>query len=242
MLEKIKQNKIYKWLDNYWYHYKWVTLVTVFFVTVFSVLTAQMLTKEKPDATVLYGGPATLTASQTADLQLCLKSALASDYNGDGKKIVELESIVLMTEEQLDEAKEQAAEDSNILIYSSKALTDNQTTFAQLLMSGEQVLLLVDPEQYPDIRDSGGIVPLSELFEPSEMPDCAYDDCAVVFSQTPFARYFTATQVLPDDTLLCVLRESENSIFKGKEKAEKQYRQQLLMYYKIINFSKGKNK
>ena len=86
------------------------------------------------------------------------------------------------------------------------------------------------------------MLPLSELFEPSEMPDCAYDDCAVVFSQTPFARYFTATQVLPDDTLLCVLRESENSIFKGKEKAEKQYRQQLLMYYKIINFSKGKNK
>ena len=54
MLEKIKQNKAYKWLDNYWYHYKWVTLAVVFFVTVFSALTAQMLTKEKPDAVILY--------------------------------------------------------------------------------------------------------------------------------------------------------------------------------------------
>ena len=47
---------------------------------------------------------------------------------------------------------------------------------------------------------------------------------------------------VPEDTLLCVLQASENSIFKGKDKAETQYRQQLMLYKKMINFSKGKSR
>ena len=27
-----EQKKIIKWLDNYWYHYKWTTIITAFFV------------------------------------------------------------------------------------------------------------------------------------------------------------------------------------------------------------------
>ena len=88
MLERIKQNKAYKWLDNYWYHYKWVTLAVVFFVTVFSVLTAQMLAKEKPDAVILYGGPAVLTANETRDLEIAFRSVLPSDFNADGTALL----------------------------------------------------------------------------------------------------------------------------------------------------------
>ena len=243
MLEKIKQNKVYKWLDNYWYHYKWVTLVSAFFIIVFSVLTAQMLTKEKPDSVILYGGPAALTANETRDLETAFKSILPSDFNADGKKLVQLEAVSLMTEDQVAEAEAKAAEDSSVFVYNSKALGSNKTTFTQLLRSGEYVILLVDPAQYDDILDSGALVPLADIFEENDMPDCAYDDCAIVFSETAFAQYYNgSTAALPDDTLLCVLRESENSLFKGKEKADTQYRQQLLLYKKIVNFSKGKSK
>ncbi len=240
MLERIKQNKAYKWLDNYWYHYKWVTLAVVFFVTVFSVLTAQMLTKEKPDAVILYGGPAVLTANETRDLETAFRNVLPSDFNADGKKLVQLETVSLMTDEQVAEAEVKAEEESSVFVYDAKALGSNKTTFTELMMSGEYVILLVDRAQYDNILDSGAIVPLADLFDADKIPDCAYDDSSIVFSETPFAQFFNATDVLPEDTLLCVLQASENSIFKGKDKAETQYRQQLMLYKKMINFSKGK--
>ncbi len=242
MLERIKQNKAYKWLDNYWYHYKWVTLAAVFFVTVFSVLTAQMLTKEKPDAVILYGGPAVLTANETRDLEIAFRSVLPSDFNADGKKLVQLETVSLMTDEQVAEAEAKAEEESSVFVYDAKALGSNKTTFTELMMSGEYVILLVDRAQYDNILDSGAIVPLADLFDADKIPDCAYDDSSIVFSETPFAQFFNATDVLPEDTLLCVLQASENSIFKGKDKAETQYRQQLMLYKKMINFSKGKSR
>ena len=219
MLERIKQNKAYKWLDNYWYHYKWVTLAVVFFVTVFSVL----------------------TANETRDLETAFRSVLPSDFNADGKKLVQLETVSLMTDEQVAEAEAKAEEESSVFVYDAKALGSNKTTFTELMMSGEYVILLVDRAQYDNILDSGAIVPLADLFDADKIPDCAYDDSSIVFSETPFAQFFNATDVLPEDTLLCVLQASENSIFKGKDKAETQYRQQLMLYKKMINFSKGKS-
>ena len=220
MLERIKQNKAYKWLDNYWYHYKWVTLAVVFFVTVFSVL----------------------TANETRDLEIAFRSVLPSDFNADGKKLVQLETVSLMTDEQVAEAEAKAEEESSVFVYDAKALGSNKTTFTELMMSGEYVILLVDRAQYDNILDSGAIVPLADLFDADKIPDCAYDDSSIVFSETPFAQFFNATDVLPEDTLLCVLQASENSIFKGKDKAETQYRQQLMLYKKMINFSKGKSR
>ena len=214
----------------------------VFFVTVFSVLTAQMLTKEKPDAVILYGGPAVLTANETRDLETAFRSVLSSDFNADGKKLVQLETVSLMTDEQVAEAEAKAEEESSVFVYDAKALGSNKTTFTELMMSGEYVILLVDRAQYDNILDSGAIVPLADIFDADKIPDCAYDDSSIVFSETPFAQFFNATDVLPEDTLLCVLQASENSIFKGKDKAETQYRQQLMLYKKMINFSKGKSR
>ena len=60
--EKIKgaqiktDSKFIAWLDNYWYHNKWVTVIVAFFVIVFAVCVLQTCTREKTDITVLYAG------------------------------------------------------------------------------------------------------------------------------------------------------------------------------------------
>ena len=183
-----------------------------------------------------------LTANETRDLETAFRNVLPSDFNADGKKLVQLETVSLMTDEQVAEAEAKAEEESSVFVYDAKALGSNKTTFTELMMSGEYVILLVDRAQYDNILDSGAIVPLADLFDADKIPDCAYDDSSIVFSETPFAQFFNATDVLPEDTLLCVLQASENSIFKGKDKAETQYRQQLMLYKKMINFSKGKSR
>lgn len=100
--------KILKWLDNFWYHYKWVTLVTIFFVVTLTIIIVQMITKTNPDCNILYGGPAVLTANQTKEIENAFNALLPEDYNGDGEKNISLQSITLMTKEQLTAAEAQA--------------------------------------------------------------------------------------------------------------------------------------
>ena len=46
-----------KWLENYWYHYKWHTLIVAFFVIMLTVMGVQMCSREDNDIYIIYAGP-----------------------------------------------------------------------------------------------------------------------------------------------------------------------------------------
>ncbi len=229
--------KIFKWLDNFWYHYKWVTLVTAFFTVTLSIIIIQMITKTNPDSNILYGGPAVLTANQTKEIENAFNALLPEDFNGDGEKITSLQAITLMTKEQIAKAEAEAAENSSVFVYNPQSLENNKTSFSTQLFSGEYVICLIDPEQYKNAYKAGGFAPLSELFGENNIPEYAYDDCALLLSETNFSKFFTAMSVFPDDTLICVRKMSSVSAIKGKSKAEREYNNQLRLFYSIIAFT-----
>ena len=229
--------KIFKWLDNFWYHYKWVTLVTAFFTVTLSIIIIQMITKTNPDSNILYGGPAVLTANQTKEIENAFNALLPEDFNGDGEKITSLQAITLMTKEQIAKAEAEAAENSSVFVYNPQSLENNKTSFSTQLFSGEYVICLLDPEQYKNAYKAGGFAPLSELFGENNIPEYAYDDCALLLSETNFSKFFTAMSVFPDDTLICVRKMSSVSAIKGKSKAEREYNNQLRLFYSIIAFT-----
>ena len=229
--------KIFKWLDNFWYHYKWVTLVTAFFTVTLLIIIIQMITKTNPDSNILYGGPAVLTANQTKEIENAFNALLPEDFNGDGEKITSLQAITLMTKEQIAKAEAEAAENSSVFVYNPQSLENNKTSFSTQLFSGEYVICLIDPEQYKNAYKAGGFAPLSELFGENNIPEYAYDDCALLLSETNFSKFFTAISVFPDDTLICVRKISSVSAIKGKSKAEREYNNQLRLFYSIIAFT-----
>ncbi len=229
--------KIFKWLDNFWYHYKWVTLVTAFFTVTLLIIIIQMITKTNPDSNILYGGPAVLTANQTKEIENAFNALLPEDFNGDGEKITSLQSITLMTKEQIAKAEAEAAENSSVFVYNPQSLENNKTSFSTQLFSGEYVICLIDPEQYKNAYKAGGFAPLSELFGENNIPEYAYDDCALLLSETNFSKFFTAMSVFPDDTLICIRKMSSVSAIKGKSKAEREYNNQLRLFYSIIAFT-----
>ena len=229
--------KIFKWLDNFWYHYKWVTLVTAFFTVTLSIIIIQMITKTNPDSNILYGGPAVLTANQTKEIENAFNALLPEDFHGDGEKITSLQAITLMTKEQIAKAEAEAAENSSVFVYNPQSLENNKTSFSTQLFSGEYVICLIDPEQYKNAYKAGGFAPLSELFGENNIPEYAYDDCALLLSETNFSKFFTAMSVFPDDTLICVRKMSSVSAIKGKSKAEREYNNQLRLFYSIIAFT-----
>jgi hypothetical protein len=98
-------------LENFWYHYKWHSLIALFLVFTVTICTLQMCDKEKYDVNVLYaGGHAFSRESEGADYseyQKIMSSMknFTEDHDGDGKISVSFRDLYLPTEEEL--AKEE---------------------------------------------------------------------------------------------------------------------------------------
>lgn len=226
--------KIYKWIDNYWYHNKWQTILVVFFTLFGAVAVSQMISKINDDVIILYGGPYQFSANETREIQNALQSVMSADFNGDGEKHVQMISILLMTQEQIETAKKNAAASGNVVILNSATLIQNRSQFSTQIFAGETVLCLLDPNWYTDVYDSGGFIKLSEAL--GYTPENSIDDYSIYLHDTGIAGYFTALQSFPEDTILCVRRMSTVTAFKSEKKEAKRYENQLQMFRDMMSF------
>lgn len=98
-----EQSKLLLWLENYWYHYKWHTILGAFFLMVIIVSTVQCASVKKSDVTVAFCGNAALSRAQEDGLSGVLGDVCPADVDGDGEKTVSLEQFSIFSEEQLTE-------------------------------------------------------------------------------------------------------------------------------------------
>ncbi len=73
-------------LDNFWYHYKWHTIVAAFLVIVFVIITVSMCNKVDYDVHITYAGDY-LVGKNEAGYGEALKSLkrASEDFDGDGE-------------------------------------------------------------------------------------------------------------------------------------------------------------
>ena len=100
--------KVWKWLDNFWYHHKWKTIIISFFLIVFIIGFVQCMQKVDADVSILYVGPEVVTGEEYDAMEKSLASRLDTDYNDDGKITVQFTDRVSLSDAQLKE-KEEAA-------------------------------------------------------------------------------------------------------------------------------------
>ena len=86
-----------KW-ENYWYHYKWVTLGVAFLLLVGVIFTAQMLSRNEPDYTVLVVTEGEYSTYALAPMESLLES-YGKDIDGDGEVEVRLATCHLGAKE-----------------------------------------------------------------------------------------------------------------------------------------------
>ncbi|MBQ7600438.1 MAG: hypothetical protein IJU57_07210, partial [Clostridia bacterium] len=104
-LDDIKVNK----LSNFLYHNKVKIILITFFAVVLIIGIVQIITQSSPDATIIYGGPQYISPNQAKNFRAMMES-LMDDYNGDGKKVVQLYDFVFYTSEQLEKVAEETDE------------------------------------------------------------------------------------------------------------------------------------
>lgn len=227
--------KFLKWLDNFWYHYKWVTIVSVFIAAVIIIGVVQIADKEEADAKVVFFGAAILTGDQAHEIEVAFEQAMKGDYNGDGVKNLVLTSFAYYDDEQYNEKRDEALENDMAFLYDPSTRNDTITQLNTLIATGDTLICLINPYIYDELAKRNAFETLDELL--GYKPEYARDDYSVYLKDTDFGKYYTAFNVLPDDTILCMCKISENTFFSNKTASQKNYERHKEMFRDIFSFT-----
>ena len=231
--EIVVQSRFAKWWDNYWYHYKWHTIVVAFFLFVGLVCFWQCSSSVSGDLTFTYCGNYTLTQEERLKINDVFEAI--SPKKEDGNRLtIALNDFSVYDEEELksrytdEEGKLVAVAYNN----AKKVNTDHLSTFGTYVMTGESALWLVSEYVFEQRNLDEVAVPLSELFE--TIPESAVNDYALRLGDTELYQYYDALKVLPEDTLIVLPRK----YVWGESSNEDSYADFRAMYYAIVNFKK----
>ena len=188
-----ERGKLYKWLDNFWYHYKWHTIIISFLVIVITVCTVQSLRTTKYDMKIVYAGSKNIEAQDAEAIQDLFNSIVPEDTNDDGKVSIALNKYYILSEEQI-----KAGDGS----YDANRNSSDLANFQSYLQTGDASIMLLEPWIYKDYVPKDSLCKLSELFGDS-IPEGAIDEYAVRLGDLDIYGHF-ALKNLPSETVVCL--------------------------------------
>ena len=222
---------VFRWLDNFWYHYKWHTIIVAFCVIVATVCILQTCSREKKDTVIVYGGPVYLSVSENEQLNSVLQSIMPYDLDGNGEKVVATSMYEIYSEDQIREIV-QETDDAGHPGYVDRNRNNSQyQTYNTYIQTGASSILLLDPWLYESLGKDY-LMPMSELFE--ELPVGTLEDgYGVRLGDTDLYREYAALQKLPADTIVCLMKPLLTS---NKSRKEALYQREKDMFCAIVSF------
>ena len=179
-----------KWAENYWYHYKWPTIICTFFLIALSVCLVQCTKKDEYDMYALYAGPLYIGGEQSTQL----KDAV-NDYMEADKQNVCINSFVYVSESKKEEYARGDA-------YVNEGINMQQTSdFFDFLYTASFNMLIIDSELYSLIRKSEILTPISDIS--SSANEKSPDGYSVRLYDTSLPDQYAIFKKMPEDTLLC---------------------------------------
>ena len=192
------QSKFLAWLENFWYHYKWHTIIGAFFLTVILVCTVQCATKESTDMTVSFCANAALGDAEREAVTKILGDICPEDVDGDGKKTVTLNQHSIFSEEQLTklytEKNEESGEtkfDQSGYLSAKNYNTERIQNLQNYVLTGECAVWLVSEYVYTTMFDGKIVVvdsrPLSEtwIYQTFDAIKALPDGMMVILTRPP---------------------------------------------------------
>ena len=193
--EIVSENRVYNKLQNFWYHNKWTVIVVAFFVCVVVVCTMQMFGKEKYDVSIVYGGTVRMADDERAAFVGALQSVLPEDYDNNGSKSVGLVEYQIFSEKEIYTEVEKEVDGELVTVKEPViALNWNTEQYSSMQSAvsktGEYSLCFASPYVYEQL-----------------LKGYAVEGKTVRLGDTDFYLYNEAVQVLPADTVVCLLRQ-----------------------------------
>jgi hypothetical protein len=206
------------WFENYWYHYKYHTLLTLLALITCIVGLSQCSVSEEYDMYVSYAGPKNLYSDDIENGERALESVLDTDFSGDGKVNVSFNRFFYMSPDEVREAKEN---DPAFSVLDQSVALDS---FKREFEAGDTVIWLVSPALYEEYSKKDMWVSMLEVLDAdawrsltARIPEDSYDQYSVKLCETRFGQVFFSE--LPEDTLLCMRRKANFAAVMGEEEA-----------------------
>lgn len=239
-----EHGRVYRWLDNFWYHHKWAVIAALAVVIVLTVCIAQMCGREEEgDIVVITAGPYGYVTNEAGqrDVSHCLATYLADDYNGNGKKDITLRHYTVYSEEEiraLENRVDENGQPSGVTVDRYQS-TQSYQAFTQYLTTGDAALMLVSPwiaEEYSAGR--AVLVDFGEIFESlpagailTTREDGTTACYGIRLAETALWRDNSAIRNnLPEDTVICLLRPG----ILGNNADEVRYQGTVALVKKIV--------
>ncbi len=234
-----KKLSFFDWLDNFWYHYKWHSIVALFLIFAISVCSFQMCQKESYDIHVLYSGSYEINRKSVdgnaPEYKIMLSSLgrITDDFDDNGEVSVTLKDLFMLSSEEIQKV-ESENEDYEV---NYALLNENKQILRDTMMYSSYYVCLLSPAVYNEYKTVDGV----EMFEPlgahiTENSEVEfYDASAVYLSSTRFYS-LPGVSSLPKDTLVCLRSPSVFASHFNKKDTERDYERGKATVIKILNY------
>lgn len=203
-------------LENFWYHYKWHTLIVLFILLVVTVCTLQMCKKESYDVYALYAGPTDVSKISDGGIppysaMLSALKKMAADRDGDGAASPAFDTLFVMTNAEIDAYREAHKDDGTEPNVTK--IKENLSVLEADILYGDYYVCFLSESLYNIYKTRDGVdlfVPLADYVGDADVE--YVDACAVRLSSTAFGSS-PGFADLPADTVICLraLTEVKNS-------------------------------
>lgn len=197
------------WLDNFWYHYKWHTLIALFLAVVLIVGIGQMCRKNKYDVFIMYAGAHDVqrkSATGVSEYETLLQGLkkITQDYDSDGEVSVSFLPLFLPSSAEIEELNKQDGVEINTAL-----IADNSEIFNTNIVYSNYYLCFLSRTIYENYRTTAGVdifMPLAEYVDGTDAELYAPD--AILLSSTAFGKS-AGFSSFPEDTVICLRIHSE---------------------------------
>ena len=187
-------NGFKKWLENYWYHYKWMTIIITASIIALSICLVQCSTKADYDMYALYAGPTYIGGEQSSQLRDAI-----NDYMGIDRQNVSINSFVYVSESKMEEYKQGDA-------YVNQGINMQQTSdFFDFLYAASFNMIIIDPELYSLIKKNEILTPMNDISDIANSKSS--DGYCIRLYDTSLPQKYSIFMSMPEDTLLCFRKQ-----------------------------------
>lgn len=243
------KSKVGKWFENYFYYYKWHTLIAIGLIFAITFCTVQICRRETYDSYILYAGSYDIRGSKKesdADLSeytRVYKSLLEAvrDFDENGKKTASFESLYMLSNDEIlalekeladKKANGEEAQEINLTL-----ISENNKTFKERMVYGEYYVCILSSSLYDAYKSIDGVamfVPLTEYVEDGNSVEYL-DDCAIYLKSLDFAS-LPGMENMPEDTVVTLRTKSAVSSRFNKKKNNEYYERSIEVIKNIINY------
>lgn len=215
-------------LDNFWYHYKWHTIVAVFVIFVILVCAIQCAGNTGYDIQILYAGNHAFgRTSEDGGYSEYMETVssfgeFAKDYNEDGRTNVTFLDLYLLTKDEIAEIESDPENNS----VSYRLLQENTTMLKNNLDMSEYYVCFLSErlfKQYSEgEKNLGRFAKIADYTTEGKEYDFA-SEYGIRLSSLDIRNMPGISNLDADDTIVCLRKIGAMSSMFSKAESEKQF-------------------